>query len=113
MYRKAVFFAIRLFDAVLSDIFIRYSFIQKSGPADFIEPFYERPASSLPLIIGQWGWVDDLPAPITTPAERKSEVINYLTTSKKVSGLFGSKISLQYITVTRFSVPERLMMLCV
>lgn len=35
------------------------------------------------------------------------------TGSKKVSGLFGSKISLQVITVTRSSVSLRLMMLCV
>ena len=37
----------------------------------------------------------------------------YLTGSKKVSGLPGSKTSLQYITVTRSSVSERLMMLWV
>ena len=37
----------------------------------------------------------------------------YFTGSKYVSGLFGLKISLQYITVTRFSVSERLMMLWV
>ena len=35
------------------------------------------------------------------------------TGSKKVSGLFGSKTSLQVITVTRSSVSLRLMMLCV
>ena len=35
------------------------------------------------------------------------------TFSKYVSGFCGSKISLQYITVTRFSVSDRLMMLCV
>lgn len=39
--------------------------------------------------------------------------VSYLTTSKKVSGRPGSKISLQYITVTKSSVSERLMMLCV
>ena len=39
--------------------------------------------------------------------------IRYFTGSKKVSGLLGLKISLQYITVTRSSVSERLMMLCV
>ncbi len=39
--------------------------------------------------------------------------ILYLTGSKKVSGFSGLNISLQYITVTRFSVSERLMMLCV
>ena len=36
---------------------------------------------------------------------------HYSTGSKYVSGLLGLKISLQYITVTRFSVSERLMML--
>ena len=35
------------------------------------------------------------------------------TTSKKVSGLFGSNTSLQVMTVTRSSVSDRLMMLCV
>ena len=35
------------------------------------------------------------------------------TFSKKVSGCFGLKISLHVITVTRSSVSERLMMLCV
>ena len=35
------------------------------------------------------------------------------TFSKNVSGLLGSKISLQYITVTRFSVSLKLMMLWV
>ena len=39
--------------------------------------------------------------------------VHYSTGSKYVSGLFGLKISLQYITVTRFSVSERLMMLWV
>ena len=39
--------------------------------------------------------------------------VRYLTFSKKVSGLFGLKISLQYMTVTRSSVSERLMMLWV
>ena len=37
----------------------------------------------------------------------------YYTTSINVSGLPGSNISLQYITVTRFSLSERLMMLWV
>ena len=37
----------------------------------------------------------------------------HFTGSKKVSGLFGLKISLQYITVTKSSVSERLMMLWV
>ena len=40
-------------------------------------------------------------------------ILNYYTTSKKVSGFSGLNISLQYITVTKFSVSERLMMLCV
>ena len=37
--------------------------------------------------------------------------VSYLTTSKKVSGRPGSNTSLQYITVTKSSVSERLMML--
>ena len=37
--------------------------------------------------------------------------IFFYTGSKKVSGWFGLKISLQVITVTRFSVSDRLMML--
>ena len=39
--------------------------------------------------------------------------IAYFTGSKNVSGLLGLKTSLQYITVTRSSVSERLMMLWV
>ena len=35
------------------------------------------------------------------------------TGSKKVSGFFGSNTSLQVITVTRSSVSDKLMMLCV
>ena len=39
--------------------------------------------------------------------------ITHYTGSPKVSGLLGLKISLQVITVTRFSVSLRLMILCV
>ena len=39
--------------------------------------------------------------------------IFYLTGSKNVSGLFGLKISLQYITVTRSSESLRFIILCV
>ena len=37
----------------------------------------------------------------------------YYTVSKKVSGLSGSNASFAHITVTRFSVWDKLMMLCV
>ena len=40
-------------------------------------------------------------------------ILCYYTFSKKVSGWVGSKISFAHMTVTRFSVSDRLMMLCV
>ena len=47
------------------------------------------------------------------PFNFRNSCAHYFTGSKKVSGLFGLKISLQYITVTKSSVSERLMILCV
>ena len=62
----------------------------------------------------------DLGAPIIFPIKIVFHKILLLTTSifsytgsKKVSGCLGLKISLQVITVTRFSVSDRLMMLWV
>ena len=60
----------------------------------------------------------DLGATVVFPCKIVFHIILLLTTSiffytgsKKVSGWFGLKISLQVITVTRFSVSDRLMML--
>ena len=60
----------------------------------------------------------DLGATVVFPFEIVFHIILLLTTSiffytgsKKVSGWFGSKISLQVITVTRFSVSDKLMIL--
>ena len=62
----------------------------------------------------------DLGATVVFPCKIVFHIILLLTTSiffytgsKKVSGWSGLKISLQVITVTRFSVSDRLIMLCV
>ena len=62
----------------------------------------------------------DLGSPIIFPFKIVFHIILLTSTSisshtgsKKVSGWFGSKISLQVMTVTKFSVSDRLMMLCV
>ena len=44
---------------------------------------------------------------------KKYKFFYFFTGSKNVSGCFGSKISLHVITVTRFSVSDKLIMLCV
>ena len=47
------------------------------------------------------------------PFQKPSKHVKAYTFSKKVSGRPGLNTSLQYITVTKSSVSERLMMLCV
>ena len=50
---------------------------------------------------------------LPNPFQKPSKHVKAHTFSKKVSGRPGSNTSLQYITVTKSSVSERLMMLCV
>ena len=55
----------------------------------------------------------DIPTKSPYPFQNPSKHVKAHTFSKKVSGPPGSNTSLQYITVTKSSVSERLMMLCV
>lgn len=54
-----------------------------------------KKSDNIKIIVARNGWIS----------------IHCTTGSKKVSGRSGSNVSLQYITVTRSSVSERLMML--
>ena len=54
-----------------------------------------------------------IPTKLPHPFQNPSKHAKAHTFSKKVSGRPGSNTSLQYITVTKSSVSERLMMLCV
>ena len=73
----------------------------------------------LPALIDYCGQADNLWSRTNDDKQLQLTVIFelchivYFTGSKNVSGLFGSKTSLQYMTVTRSSVSERLMMLWV